>query len=52
MVHLQYNIACCISVLFILSVAKADYLQQYFNLKVNKTDECEIKDLIDMRFKI
>lgn len=50
MVHLQYDIACCISVLFILSLAEASFLD-YLNLKVNKTDVCEIEDLIDMRFK-
>lgn len=49
MVHLQYDIACCISVLLIyLCLAKANY--ELF--QVNKTDVCEIiKDLIDTRFK-
>ncbi|XP_043598213.1 peptidyl-alpha-hydroxyglycine alpha-amidating lyase 1-like isoform X2 [Bombus pyrosoma] len=32
MVHLQYNIACCILVLFILSLAKANF-QYYMNFK-------------------
>ncbi|XP_050584556.1 peptidyl-alpha-hydroxyglycine alpha-amidating lyase 1-like isoform X3 [Bombus affinis] len=32
MVHLQYDIACCISVLFILSLAEAGFLD-YLNLK-------------------
>lgn len=52
MVHLLYDIACCISVLFTyLSLAEANY-EFYPYLEVNKTDVCEIiKDLIDTRFK-